>query len=81
MQKRLTITLNEVVYEALHQKIGRGNISRFIEALVRPHVVGEDILSENLEAGYRAMARDEVREREALAWSEMAVADIADDMK
>ena len=75
MRKRLTITLDEAVYEALHQKIGRGNISRFIENLARPYVV------ESLEAGYQAMARDEVREREALAWSEMAVADIADDMK
>ena len=51
MQKKLTITLDETVYEGLHNVIGRRNISHFIENLVRPHVVGTD-----LDAGYRAMA-------------------------
>ena len=74
MQKKLTITLDEAIYEGLHQRIGRGKISQFIETLVRPHVI-----SEELEIGYRAMAQDELREREALAWSEATIADIADD--
>jgi hypothetical protein len=30
MQKKLTITLDEAVYEGLHQVIGRRRISRFI---------------------------------------------------
>ena len=65
MQRKLTITLDEDVYEGLHKVIGRRKISRFIEDLVRPHVMITE-----LEAGYAAMAADEVRETEALAWSE-----------
>jgi predicted CopG family antitoxin len=61
MQKKLTITMNEQVYEGLHRVIGRRKISRFIESLVRPHVVDQD-----LEAAYQRMAQDEAREAEAL---------------
>ena len=60
MQKKLTITIDERVYEGLQTVVGRGKISQFIEVLVRPHV-----LNENLESGYREMARDEAREAEA----------------
>jgi mRNA interferase MazF len=38
MQKKLTITLDEEVYEGLHSVIGRRKISQFIESVVRPHV-------------------------------------------
>jgi len=74
MQKKLTITVDEAVYEGLYRYIGRGRISRFIENLVRPHVV-----SDNLAAGYEAMAEDEKRESEALEWSENLIGDVADD--
>lgn len=73
MQKKLTITVDEDVYEGLHKVIGRRRISQFIEDLVRPHVIGTD-----LEAGYRAMAEDEAREAEALDWSEATIGDVAD---
>jgi hypothetical protein len=76
MQKKLTITVDERVYHGLHTVIGRRKISRFIESLVRPHVVGED-----LEAGYRQMARDEAREVEALEWANATVADVADETR
>ena len=65
MQKKLTITLDEQVYEGLHSVIGRRRISRFIETVVRPHVLLPD-----LDAAYREMAQDEQREAEALEWSE-----------
>src|SRR5262249_43752637 len=51
-------------------------ISKFIEALVRPHVLGKD-----LEAAYRQMARDEAREAEALEWAEGTVGDVADEAR
>ena len=73
MQKKLTITVDEDVYEGLHKVIGRRRISQFIEDLVRPHVIGTD-----LEAGYRAMAEDEAREAQALEWSEATIGDVAD---
>jgi len=73
MQKKLTITVDEHVYEGLYKVIGRRHISQFIEDLVRPHVIGTD-----LEAGYRAMAADEEREAEAFDWSEATIGDVAD---
>lgn len=66
MHRKLTITVADDVYQGLHQKVGRGQISRFIEQLVRPHVVEEG----SLEAAYREMAADEAGEREALEWIE-----------
>ncbi len=68
MQRKLTITISDEVYRGLHERIGRGEISRFIESILRPHVV-ED---EELEAAYREMAADEEREREAREWIELA---------
>ena len=68
MHRKLTITVSDDVYRGLHQKIGRGQISRFIENLVRPHVIGES----ELLAGYVAMAADAEREQEALEWIEGA---------
>ncbi len=69
MQRKLTITVDDEVYRGLHQKVGRGQISRFIEGLVRPHVVVED----ELDRQYREMAADEQAEQEALEWIEAFV--------
>lgn len=71
MQKKLTITIDERVYEGLQTVVGRGKISQFIEVLVRPHV-----LSEDLEAAYKEMAEDEARETKALEWSEATIGDV-----
>lgn len=70
MNKKLTITVSEVVYEGLHRVVGRRRISQFIEQLVRPHIAAHDI-----ETSYREMAADETREQEALEWSEGVIAD------
>src|SRR5712691_3574833 len=74
MQKKLTITLDETVYDALHKVIGRRRISRFIEEIVRPH-----LLAQGLEAAYQQMAQDETREAEALAWAEATVGDVSNE--
>ena len=74
MLKKLTITVDSEVYDGLHSVIGRRRISRFLNELVRPHVVGQD-----LSAGYAAMAADEAREAEANAWSEGLLHDVADE--
>ena len=76
VQKKLTITVDEQVYRGLREVIGPRRISRFIEDLVRPHVLHED-----LEAGYRAMAEDEEREAEALEWAEALIEDVADETR
>jgi hypothetical protein len=74
MQKKLTITLDAKVYAGLHKVVGRRRISRFIEELVRPHVLAHD-----LEAAYQQMAQDESREAEALEWAEATLSDVGDE--
>ena len=74
MAKKLTITVDDEVYTGLHSVIGRRRISRFLNDLARPHVLQRD-----LAAGYRAMAEDEEREREADEWVENLTGDIADE--
>lgn len=66
MDRKLTITIADEVYRGLYRQVGRGEISRFIESLVRPHVVGDS----ELEAEYRAAAEDAAAEAEALRWVE-----------
>ena len=70
MQKKLTITLAEDVYVGLHRRIGRRKISRFIEDLVRPQLIDDD-----MESAYKDMAQDDDREREAMEWSEATLGD------
>ena len=72
MQKKLTITVDEEVYEGLRKTIGPRKISRFVQELVRPHVVRP-----NLESAYADMARDKKREKEAMDWAEATFKDAA----
>jgi predicted CopG family antitoxin len=74
MSKKLTITVEDDVYTGLHSVIGRRRISRFLNDLARPHVTGRDLAE-----GYRAMASDEEREREAAEWVENLVGDTVND--
>ena len=70
MSKKLTITIDDAVYDGLYRVVGPRRISRFIERLVRPHVL-------DLETAYAAMAADEERETEAMTWSEALISDVA----
>lgn len=74
MQKKLTITIDEEVYEGLYRVVGPRRISRFIEELVRPHVLYPD-----LEAAYQQMAQEEERESLALEWAEATVGDVGNE--
>jgi hypothetical protein len=76
VQKKLTITVDQRVYDGLHTVVGRRRISRFIESLVRPYVLGRD-----LEVAYQQMAQEEAREAEALEWAEATVGDVADETR
>jgi hypothetical protein len=74
MAKKLTITVEDEVYEGLRRVIGARRISRFLNDLARPHVMPCEIVE-----GYRAMAADEAREREAAEWVENLTGDVADE--
>jgi hypothetical protein len=96
--KKLTITVDDDVYEGLHRVIGGRRISRFLNALARPHVTAPEaqaqwrldfgflddparpqVAARDLVEGYRAMAADEAREREAEEWIEGLIGDVADE--
>ena len=76
MHRKLTITVDEGVYDGLHEVIGRERISQFIEDLVRPHLLRPD-----LSEAYRLMAADEAREAEAREWVEGTCRDVADEAR
>ena len=71
MHKNLTISVDERVYDGLYTLIGEGAISQFIENLVRPHVIQDE-----LNAAYKLMAEDTERETEAFEWAESLIRDV-----
>lgn len=76
MHKKMTITLDEAVYEGLWRTIGKRKMSQFIEDLLRPHVLGE-----SLEDGYKAMAQDQIREAEAMEWTNALAKDMTNEAR
>lgn len=76
MHKRMTITLDEAVYDGLYRTVGKRRMSQFIEDLLKPHV-----LDTALDDGYRAMAADTGREAEAREWANGLIADVADEAR
>jgi predicted CopG family antitoxin len=68
MQKKLTISIAENVYHDLYAVIGKRKISKFIENLIKPHIV-----SDNLSIAYQEMAQDAQREIEAYEWTESLI--------
>lgn len=77
MQKKLTVTINEAVYEGLRTVIGPRKISRFIEALVRPHVLKKQERYPFPEK----IAADQIREPEAFEWAEGATEELPINLK
>lgn len=71
--KKLTILIDDSVYEGLQRLVGRGSVSRFIEDLSRAHVVQKD-----LAAQYREAARDAAREHGARAWAKSLIGSVDD---
>ena len=76
MHKRMTITLDEDVYDGLYRTVGKRRISQFIEDVLRPHVA-----ISALDEGYRAMADDADREVEASQWIEALAGDGDDETR
>lgn len=76
MHKKMTISLDETVYDGLYRTIGKRRMSQFIEDLLRPHV-----LDTALDAGYQAMAADTTRESEATEWVDALSKDLADEAR
>ena len=76
MHKKMTISLDEAVYDGLNRTIGKRRMSQFIEDLLRPHV-----LDTAMDKGYQAMAADKDREIEAKEWVERLTKDLTDETR
>ena len=70
MTKKLTISIDDRVYDGLHAVIGRGGIGKFLEDLGRPFV-----LTDSLAGGYEEMSADKDRDAEADEWCENLAGD------
>ena len=62
MQKKLTLSINAEIYEALHKMAGKRKIGRFIESLVRPYI-------ESFDSAKERSAQDEEQESAVLPWT------------
>ena len=76
MHKKMTITLDEEVYDGLYRTIGKRKMRQFIEDLLRPHV-----LNTTLDSGYKAMAADQARENEAMEWCNALSGDMSSEAR
>lgn len=76
MHKRMTITLDEAVYDGLYRTVAKRKMSQFIEDLLKPLV-----LDSSLDGGYRAMAADKQREVQAAQWCNALSADMANETR
>ena len=76
MHKKMTITLDEEVYEGLHRTIGKRKMSQFIEDLVKPHV-----MDTSMDDAYKAMAAYKEREDEAMEWCNAIAGDMSNEAR
>ncbi|MDA1230445.1 MAG: addiction module antitoxin [Planctomycetota bacterium] len=76
MTRKLTISIDDRVYDGLLAVIGRGNIGRFLEGLARPFVVTEALAN-----AYTELSADEDREAEANQWSDAFIDDGLDETR
>lgn len=66
--RKLTISVSEDFYEGLLRSAGPRKIGAFIEKNLESKVATK----KNLDAGYKAMAADQEREKEAKEWVAIA---------
>jgi len=74
MTHRKTFILDEATANCLKRLAARWQVSQ-TDVLRRAVALAEASLQADLEDNYRAMAADEAREMEALAWSEALIGD------
>lgn len=68
--RKLTISIDDRIYDGLHAVVGQGHIGKFLEDLARPFV-----LPASLSAAYTEMSADKLREAEADQWCEALTSD------
>lgn len=74
--RKLTISIDDTVYDGLHTMFGRGKIGKFLEDLARPYVV-----KDRLDECYARMSADANRESEAREWVDAFAGDLHDEAR
>jgi len=74
MQRKITLSINEKIYRKLHFLIPKRRISKFIEESVKEKIERLE-LKDPIEKGFKMMGKDQVREKEALEWSEVGISE------
>jgi len=62
MQKKLTITLDERVYNDLYAVAGSRNIGKFIEVLIKPHLSSCAIAKVKLQERITCLEKNEINQ-------------------
>ena len=75
---KATLMLDTSVYEAIKARVGARGVGAYLSKLAQPELARADY-SDDIDAGYRAMAADEEREREAAEWVSGATEEIVGD--
>lgn len=73
MTRTVTISIDDVLYQKLSERVGMENVDDMLEEALRSILGG----STDLDEDYRLMAADEAREREAREWAEGLIEDSA----
>ena len=66
---KATLMLDTSVYEAIKARVGARGVGAYLSKLAQPELARTDY-SDDIEAGYRAMAADTEYNREANEWLE-----------
>jgi len=72
MQRKITLSIDETIYRKLHFLIPKRKMSKFVEESVKERIKRFE-LEGPIEKGFKMMGKDQVREKEALEWSEVEI--------
>jgi len=68
MQRELTLSVDETLYNTLIPMVEKETIGNLLAEFVQARLSEHTYTQEELEAGYKAMADDEEYEQEAMEW-------------
>jgi hypothetical protein len=76
MAKRMNLYFHDDFYNLLIEKVGRGNISQFIEDNLISVISDKNC---KLEQGYRKMAEDRIQMQEAVKMANACIRDLSNE--
>lgn len=75
MSKRINLYIrDEALWENFTKLVGKGNVSRWVENIIRPYVDNSELAN-----SYKEMAQDKKREQDAREWVNGTFGDIGNE--